>query len=48
MGIVHFLAMFWIERRDDLKDGLIGRENPMIACHGCRKDIVADSMALVV
>jgi hypothetical protein len=33
---------------DHLKDRLIGGENPMIARHGCRKDILTDSMALVV
>lgn len=33
---------------DHLKDRLIRGENPMIARHGCRNDILTDSMALVV
>ena len=33
---------------DHLKGRLIGRKNPMSARHGCRKDMLTDSMALVV
>ncbi len=33
---------------DHLKGGLIGGKNPMIARHGCRNDMLTDSMALVV
>jgi hypothetical protein len=46
MGIVHFLAMFWIERRDHLKDGFIGGKNPLIARHGCRNDMLTDESSI--
>ena len=48
MGIVHFASQIAPSQVYHLVDRLIGREDAMIARHGCRSVILTDGVALVV